>query len=108
MSKYINVYMSEESDKIIGRIVENTLLDVWDGKNYSYGGVGNHGGISKLKRTIEDKQFVFIFTTQWQGVKNRAWLISDEEALQYILNSEDDSLLSKYFKNYDVNLEEDD
>ena len=108
MSYYINVYLNEESDEIAGRVKANSNLDYWDGKNYTYGGVGNHGGITKLRRIIDNKQFVFIFTTQWEGVKNRAWLISNEEALQHILNSENESLLSKYFKDQDVNLEEDD
>jgi len=109
MSYYINVYLNEESDEIVGRVKVNSNLDYWDGKNYTYGGIANHGGITKLRRIIIDnKQFVFIFTTQWQGGRNRAWLISNEEALQHILNSENESLRSKYFKDQDVNLEEDD
>lgn len=106
MSGYINVYLSEESDEIIGRVVVNRILDCWDGKNYTYGGIGNHAGITKLKRTIDGMSFVFIFTTQWQGGRDKAWLISDEEALQHILKSENDTLLKKYFKHDDVILEE--
>lgn len=106
MSAYINVYLNQESDEIVGRVVANQILDYWDGKNYTYGGTGNHAGITKLRHIIDDMSFVFIFTTQWEGERDKAWLISDEEALQHILKSENDTLLRKYFKYDDVILEE--
>lgn len=91
MSDKVPVYNGEEC---VARVEYNNNLDFWDGSNWTCGSLGRHKGITRLKKT---KQFVLIHGTQWQGERNHAEIISDEEALCLILASNDESLLKKYF-----------
>ncbi|MEK5216709.1 hypothetical protein [Psychrobacillus sp. FSL H8-0487] len=86
----INVYDNENS--IIARVNYNNLLDYWDGRNYSNGGIGMHLGITKLRNL--DK-YVLIKGTEWSGQQQQAYIVSDEEALQEILESNNTELLDK-------------
>ena len=103
----LNVYTSEVDGEIIGRVNENSNLDFCDGSNHNFRGNGKHGGLTKLRREIDGMKFVFIYTTNWQGDENKAWLITDTEALLLTLESGNDNLLTKYFPNEIIELEED-
>lgn len=83
----VNVYECLDG-KVIARVNCSTNLDKWDGHNYCRG-VGQHRGITKLK----DGRFVIIHSTQWQGGSDSAFVVSDEEALQEILESGNMELL---------------
>lgn len=94
----INVYESEYTNEsaVVGRVRYNADLDYWDGRNFTNGGTGRHKGIAKLK----NGQYVIINGTQWQGEKDTAYIVTDEEALQEILKSGNSELLeTKKFKN---------
>jgi len=98
----VNVYANEQQEEIIGRVEYNNLLDVWDGSNNvsPCGGVGQHLGITKLRKEIEGKSFVLIHGTIWEGKRGYGRLVSDSEAQQAILLSGEDDLLKKYFPDY--------
>jgi hypothetical protein len=89
MSEY-RIPVTDEGDNVVGRVRYNSNLDYWDGRNLTCGQTGRHKGIAKLK----DGRFVIIHGTQWQGEKDSAHIISDEEALQEILKSGNTELLS--------------
>lgn len=91
----VNVYLSEEDSDVISRVRYNANLDYWDGRNHSNGGTGKHKGLTKLK----DGTYVLIHGTNWQGEKDYAITVSDEEALNEILKSGNIELLKmKKFK----------
>lgn len=91
----INVYENENQEEIVSRVRYNSVLDYWDGRNLSNGGVGRHRGLTKLK----DGRYVLIYGTQWQGEHDYAVIISAERALKEILRSHNEYLLkTKKFK----------
>ena len=86
----VNVYAGEEyRDQIIARVRYNSVLDHWDGSNWTSGGTGMHKGITKLR----DGRYVIIIGSQWQGSTDYAYIVSAEEALQEILRSGNEQLL---------------
>ncbi|MGL5711556.1 MAG: hypothetical protein ACRCX2_00935 [Paraclostridium sp.] len=91
MSEYrINVYESPSMEsEIIARVRCNAKLDSWNGSNWCCGGTGFHKGITKLK----NGKYVIIETSDWQNMKNFAYIVSEKEALQEILRSENQELL---------------
>lgn len=93
MSEYrVNVYDNDLGEGIvIGRVRYNSILDYWDGRNWSNGGIGKHKGLTKLK----DGSFVIIIGTQWQGEKDYAYTVSAREALDEILKSGNVHLLEQ-------------
>lgn len=86
----INVY--DENNGIIARVNYNNDLDYWDGRNHTNGGMGMHKGITKLSKS--DK-YVIIVGTEWQGQSDKAYVVSDEVALQEILDAGCDELLEQ-------------
>jgi len=81
MSK-VSVY---DGEKIIGQVDYNSCLDHWDGHNWTSGSTGLHLGITRLRKS---GKYVLIHGTQWQGEKDRAEVVTDEEALQAILDND--------------------
>ncbi len=92
-----------DGNEIISRVKYNDALDYWDGRNWTCGSTGHHKGITKLK----DGRFVIIYGSNWQGERDYAEVVTEEEALQEILASGDSDLLKKYFPDY-KDLEEED
>jgi hypothetical protein len=88
MSK-ISVYADESRMEIVGQVTYNSNLDHWDGHNWSNGGTGTHLGITRLKKS---GKMVLIHGTQWQGCKDWAEVVSDEQALQAILDNDPSEL----------------
>ena len=84
----VNVY---DGERIVARVKYNELLDSWDGNDYSSGSTGHHLGITKLK----SGKFVLIYGTAWEGERNTASVVSDEEALFAVLESGHDELLDQ-------------
>ena len=78
-----------DGEKIVGQVEYNSNLDHWDGNNWTGGGTGVHLGITQLKKS---KKYVLIYGTQWQGEKDRAEVVTPEEALQAILKHDQDEL----------------
>ena len=93
--RLVNVYENEYAEfgenRIISRVKYNSILDYWDGHNWTNGGTGRHKGLTKLK----DGRYVLIEGTQWQGQRNFAFVISKERALQEILESGKTELLAR-------------
>jgi len=87
----INVY---EDGKVIARVEYNNNLDKWNGHNWNSGEAGEHLGLTRLK----DGRFVAIHTTQMEGGRDSAGLISREDALQAVLYAENEDLLDRYFE----------
>jgi hypothetical protein len=56
-------------------------LDRWDGRNFNSGRNGRHLGVGRCK-----KGWYVCNGTQWQGERDNAQLISEEEAKQLCLN----------------------
>lgn len=88
--KEYRVNVLDENGQVVGRVRYNNNLDWWDGNNWTCGAVGKHKGLTKLK----DGRYVLIHGTQWQGEKDYAEIISQEEALQEILQSGNTDLLN--------------
>lgn len=86
----VNVY--SEDGKIVARVQVNTNLDFYDGNNWTSGSTGDHKGLTKLK----DGRFVLIHTTQWQGERDYAEIISEKDAIIEILESGNDELLEQF------------
>ena len=88
----VNVYQENSNERdIVARVKYNTNLDYWDGRNFVNGGAGRHKGITKLK----DGSFVIIHGTDWQGETDSAYIVSDREALEAIMESDSFELLEK-------------
>lgn len=90
----VNVYEDREErerEGVIARVRYNNMLDYWDGRNHCNGGTGLHKGLTKLK----DGRYVIIIGSQWQGAKDFAYVVTEEEALDEILQSENIELLDK-------------
>lgn len=92
----INVYEGEEyRDQVVARVRYNSVLDHWDGSNWTSGSTGMHKGITRLK----DGRYVIICGSQWQGSRDYGYIVTAEEALQEILQSGHEELLgTKKFK----------
>ena len=93
MSEYrVNVFENELGEGlVIGRVRYNSILDYWDGRNWTSGSTGMHKGLTKLK----DGSFVIIIGTQWQGEKDYAYIVSPKDALDEILKSGNVQLLDQ-------------
>lgn len=88
----VNVYEDNGYEReIIAAVQYNTNLDYWDGRNMGNGGTGRHKGITKLR----DGRFVIIHGTDWQGETDSAYIVSDREALEAIMESDSFELLEK-------------
>jgi len=113
MSYRVPVYTQNPGEggypEVVGYVKTNTRLDTWDGSNHTFrGATGIHGGITKLRRTINGKRFVFIRTSQWQGDRDYGYLISDAEARSLLIEAGEDELLEKWFPDFEADLEEED
>ena len=90
----VNVYEDDYKDEVVARVNYNSILDYWDGRNFTNGGVGRHLGITKLK----DGSYVLIYGSQWDGDDDYGIIVDKDEALQAILKSGKHKLLeSKKF-----------
>ena len=65
-----------EDDEAIGTVEYTNNLDHWDGSNHTSGSTGHHLGVGKLK----DGRFYVCHGTQWQGERNSAEVITEDEA----------------------------
>ncbi|WP_456326471.1 hypothetical protein [Palaeococcus sp. (in: euryarchaeotes)] len=70
-----------DDDKVIGVVKYTNNLDHWDGHNWTCGSPGRHLGIGKTK----DGRFYLCHGTQWQGERDYAEIISEEEAKRLVL-----------------------
>jgi len=86
----VKVY--DENMEIIADVDYNNNLDFWNGNNWTSGSTGRHKGITRL----EDGRFVLIHGSDWQGEKDYGELISKDQALKEILDSDDLDLLDEF------------
>ena len=70
----------DENGLVIGHVKYNSVLDHWDGNNFTDGSTG---------------RFVLIHGTQWVDEDDYAEVVTDEEALQAILKSDSEELLDQ-------------
>jgi len=73
--------VKDETGKIVALVDRNANLDVWDGNNFTSGEIGKHLGITYLRSAMK---YVLIHSTQWQGEKDWAEIISDDRAASEI------------------------
>ena len=85
----VKVY--DENGKVIAMVEANNNLDWWDGSNWTCGSTGRHKGLTRLS----DGRYVLIHTTQWQGERDYAEIISEKQALQEILEADAVELLEE-------------
>ena len=98
----INVYATDPNENfytpseniVVARVNYNNNLDYWNGSNWTNGGLGLHKGLTRLRNY--GKSFVLIFGSQWQGSQDYGVLISDEQAAQEIMISDNLGLFEKY------------
>ncbi|MBN1574739.1 MAG: hypothetical protein JW984_16200 [Deltaproteobacteria bacterium] len=76
------VTLYDENGNALGLVAYTDNLDHWDGHNMTCGATGRHLGVGKLK----DGRFYVCHGTNWQGEKNHAELISEEEAKSLVLS----------------------
>lgn len=89
----IPVYDIDEDGEqhAIARVRYNQRLDYWDGHNWGSGYPGCHLGITMLK----DGRYVLIHGTQWQGARDYAEVVTDQEALDAIMRTDHQELLEE-------------
>jgi hypothetical protein len=85
----VNVY--DENGRVIAMVEANNNLDWWDGSNWTCGSTCRHKGLTRLS----DGRYVLIHTTQWQGERDYAEIISEKQALQEILKADAVELLEE-------------
>lgn len=85
----VNVY--DENGRVIAMVEANNNLDWWDGSNWTCGSTGRHKGLTRLS----DGRYVLIHTTQWQGERDWAEIVTPEQALQEILEADAVELLEE-------------
>lgn len=85
----VKVYRDETRQELIGVVNYNENLDYYDGRNFQNGGFGYHKGLTKLK----NGSHVIIIGSNWEGVQDYAYVVSDKEALQEIIESNNLELL---------------
>jgi hypothetical protein len=85
------VKVVNEFGDLVAVVKYNNDLDFWDGRNFSCGSTGRHLGITKLK----DGSYVLIHGTDWQGERDYAEIVTDEEALNEIISTGHIELLEK-------------
>jgi len=85
----VNVY--DENGRVIAMVKANNNLDWWDGSNWTCGSTGRHKGLTRLA----DGRYVLIHTTQWQGERDWAEIVTPEQALQEILEADAVELLEE-------------
>lgn len=85
----VTVY--DENSRVIAMVEANNNLDWWDGSNWTCGSTGRHKGLTRLS----DGRYVLIHTTQWQGERDYAEIISEKQALQEILEADAVELLEE-------------
>ncbi|MCL4408693.1 MAG: hypothetical protein M1521_08675 [Thermotogae bacterium] len=88
--KRVPVY--DKNGELVARVKYNSNLDRWNGHDMCVG-LGLHAGFTRLK----DGRNVIIHGSQWEGDRDYAEVVTDEEALGYIVRSENEILLKKYF-----------
>ena len=73
----------------MSRVNRTTNLDFWDGRGWTSGSAGHHMGMP-----LKDGRYVLILL-QWQGERDSAEIVSDEEALEAILRTGHEELLDE-------------
>jgi hypothetical protein len=81
-----------EDGRVVARVKYNNNLDFWDGHNWTNGSTGHHNGLTRLK----NGDYVLIHGSQWQGERDTAEIISRDEALQLVLDANDDDLWERF------------
>lgn len=67
-----------DGERVIARVNYNSNLDFWDGRNMTSGSTGRHLGYTRLKSGA----WVLIYGTQWQGERDHAEVVSQDELIQ--------------------------
>ena len=65
-----------DGETAIGLVEYTANLDHWDGRNWTCGSTGRHLGLGKLK----DGRFYVCPGTQWQGERDSARIVTEDEA----------------------------
>lgn len=73
MSKVVTLF---DGDNAIGVVDYTDNLDHWDGRNTTCGETGRHLGLDELK----DGRYYLCHGTQWEGEKDYAEVIDEDEA----------------------------
>ncbi len=75
-----------DDDEVIGLVEYTDNLDRWDGSNHTCGSPGRHLGIGRLR----DGRYYVCHGTNWQGEKDFAEVITEEEAKKLCLKHNPD------------------
>ena len=85
------IVVYDRQGEVVATVSGNTNLDFWDGHNMTCGSTGRHKGITRLR----NGEYVLIHTTQWQGERSQAEIITPRQALNEILRSGNVGLLEE-------------
>src|SRR5215470_13207237 len=91
MSHKVPLY--DEHGSCIGRVSYNANLDYWDGRNHTCGSTGRHLGIGKTR----SGKFFLVHGTQWQGERDYAKIVSEQEAKEAVMRRDYTSLYRDLF-----------
>lgn len=83
--------------EIIGVVEYNNNLDIWNGSNWQNGGTGKHLGITVIEND-EERCYVLIHGSDWDGEFDYGEIISSDEAFQLIMRYNTDLLVEDKFK----------
>jgi hypothetical protein len=82
-----------DGEQCIGRVSYTDNLDYWDGHNRTCGSPGKHLGVGKTRSGT----FYLVHGTQWQGEKDYAVVVSEDQARQEVMRQNDNELYRRLF-----------
>jgi hypothetical protein len=82
-----------DGEACMGRVSYTDNLDVWNGSNYQSGGTGRHLGVGKTRTG----KFFLCHGTQWQGERDYAVIVTEEEAREAVMRVGNDTLYRALF-----------
>lgn len=90
----ITVYLDR---KAVGMVKLNTILDTFNEECWSYGGVGSHLGLTKLRMAINGLSYVLIYSSDWAETENYGALVTENVAKQAVLRTGNKDLYTNLF-----------
>jgi hypothetical protein len=82
-----------DGERCVGRVSYTENLDDWDGGNFTCGSTGRHLGVGRTR----SGQFYLCHGTQWQGERDYAKVVSEEEAKEAVMRRNETDLYRELF-----------
>lgn len=82
-----------DDEEVVGRVPYTSNLDYWDGHNWTCGSTGRHLGVGRTESGV----FYLVHGTQWQGERDYAEIVSEEQAKASVMKANDNDLFRRLF-----------